>query len=141
MKQQQLKGILKQTTKYLLFFVLLFSWMVFLNKEEVLSAKEVSKVQEFQAVAKTAPVVQVASENPVVQQPAAAVTTPVAKTGTVNENGVYVRREPNTNADIIYQLTLGTELDLVEKDPSGWWKVNMEGEEYYVFGQFITVNE
>ena len=56
-----------------------------------------------------------------------------------NTDGLNVREEPNTDAEIITQIASGEQLDIIEIMDEGWIKVDLDGEEVYVSGDYVEV--
>lgn len=56
-----------------------------------------------------------------------------------NTDGLNVREEPNTDAEIITQIASGETLDIIEILDDGWIKVDLDGEDVYVSGDYVEV--
>ncbi len=56
----------------------------------------------------------------------------------INDSGVRVRKEPNTDAEILVTLYTGEKLDLIESMSSGWSKVKYKNDYGYVKSEFLT---
>ena len=55
----------------------------------------------------------------------------------VTDSGVRIRKEPNTNGDIIATVYAGEKLDLIESMSSGWSKVKYKNETGYIKSEYI----
>lgn len=51
---------------------------------------------------------------------------------------VNVREEPNTDCDVIGQLSLGESIELIEHLDNGWSAVRYSGEKYYISTQYLS---
>ena len=51
---------------------------------------------------------------------------------------VNVREEPNTDCDVIGQLSLGESIELIEHLDNGWSAVRFSGEKYYISTQYLS---
>ena len=51
---------------------------------------------------------------------------------------VNVREEPNTDCDVIGQLSLGESIELIEHLDNGWSAVRYSGERYYISTQYLS---
>lgn len=51
---------------------------------------------------------------------------------------VNVREEPNTDCDVIGQLSLGESIELIEHLDNGWSAVCYSGERYYISTQYLS---
>lgn len=56
-----------------------------------------------------------------------------------NTDGLNVREEPNTDAEVITQVASGEQLDIVEILEDGWIAVDLDGENVYVSGDYVEV--
>lgn len=56
-------------------------------------------------------------------------------------NGLNVREQPNTSSPVLTQVLKGEELEFVETLDDGWVKVSIDGEDAYVSGEFVSVEE
>ena len=63
-----------------------------------------------------------------------------AATGTITGTGVRVRKEPNTNAEIIINLYKDNKVEVLEKD-GNWYKIKYEDKEGYTHKDYINVSE
>ncbi len=64
-------------------------------------------------------------------------STDVKGTVKINDSGVRIRKEPNTDAEIITTLYTGEKLELIESMTSGWSKIKYKGEFGYVKSEFL----
>lgn len=55
----------------------------------------------------------------------------------INSSGVRLRKEPNTDSEIVATLYTGEKLDLIEAMSSGWSKVKYKNETAYVKSEFV----
>lgn len=53
----------------------------------------------------------------------------------VNSEKLNIRSGPSTKFEILHQLTFGDEVLVVEKNPSGWWKIKYSNLNGYVAGK------
>jgi uncharacterized protein YgiM (DUF1202 family) len=53
-------------------------------------------------------------------------------------DGVNLRKKPNTSSDIIAVLGSGTKLELLDQDKEGWSHVVFDGQKGYVSNDYIT---
>lgn len=68
-------------------------------------------------------------------------TMVLAATGIVNApSGLVLREEASRNGSVITTIEDGTTLEILEKD-GDWYKVIYNGDEGYVFAQYIEANE
>ena len=65
------------------------------------------------------------------------VTTTFATGGTVNTNGVRMRKKPSTEAEIITNLHNGDKVEIIEKD-GNWYKIKYDNEEGYIHSDFVN---
>ncbi len=56
-------------------------------------------------------------------------------------NGLNVREQPSTDSGVLTQVLNGEELEFVETLEDGWVKVSIDGEDAYVSGEFVSVEE
>ena len=63
-------------------------------------------------------------------------TTQMIASKTVN-----VRKEPNTDCDVIGKLSAGDSVETVEETETGWYKVKFNGEEGYVKSDYLTTEK
>ncbi|MCM1045879.1 MAG: NlpC/P60 family protein [Candidatus Gastranaerophilales bacterium] len=56
-------------------------------------------------------------------------------------DGLNVREQPNTESAILTQVLKGEELEYVEALDDGWIKISIDGEDAYVSGDYVTVEE
>ncbi|MCH5344075.1 MAG: SH3 domain-containing protein [Acetatifactor sp.] len=56
-------------------------------------------------------------------------------------NGLNVREQPNTSSAVLTQVLKGEELEFVENLEDGWVKVSIDGEDAYVSGEFVSVED
>ncbi len=52
--------------------------------------------------------------------------------------GVNFRAEANGDSEIIDMLPDGAVVELIDKDNSDWWHVSHEGQEGYIYSEFLT---
>ncbi len=71
------------------------------------------------------------------EQASTTTSTDVKGTVKINDSGVRVRKEPNTDAEIITTLYTGEKLELIESMTSGWSKIKYKGEFGYVKSEFL----
>ncbi len=55
----------------------------------------------------------------------------------VTDSGVRIRKEPNTNGDIIATVYAGEKLDLIESMSNGWSKVKYKNETGYIKSEYL----
>ncbi len=65
--------------------------------------------------------------------------TKTGGTVTVLKSGVRLRKEPNTDSDILDTVYTGTQLELIEALSSGWSRIKYKGQEGYVKSEFVKV--
>ncbi len=58
-----------------------------------------------------------------------------------NTDGLNVREQPSTDASILTQIAKGEEMEYVQTLESGWVQVSIDGEDAYVSGDYVTVEE
>ena len=56
-----------------------------------------------------------------------------------NTDGLNVREEPNTDAEVVTQIASGEQLAIVEIMDDGWVKVDLDGEDVYVSADYVEV--
>ncbi len=56
-------------------------------------------------------------------------------------DGLNVREQPNTDSGVLTQVLKGEELEYVGELDDGWVEVSIDGEEAYVSGEFVSVEE
>lgn len=59
---------------------------------------------------------------------------------TINDMTVYLRTEPNTDCTIWTAMPEGEELTVIE-DMGEWVKVDLDGDECYVYGEYVDLSE
>ena len=64
----------------------------------------------------------------------------VQKKAKVTCDSLKVREEASTEAEVIMTVAKGEKLDVVEEDGE-WVKVDLDGQEVYVFGEYVEVSE
>ena len=57
----------------------------------------------------------------------------------VNTDNLRLRSEPNTDSDIVAEVSNGTPLELIE-DQGDWLHVSIDNDEGYVSAQYVTLN-
>lgn len=107
------------------------AWMILLAPKENLSAAEQVYLQEFvaQTEQESGPQSQIATEIPI---------SSGIQYGVVLEDGLYVRTGPGIEFPAVRMLYVNNEVQLVEQIPTGWWKIKVDGNEYYVKSEFIA---
>lgn len=53
-------------------------------------------------------------------------------------HGVYARTAPNTTSSIVTTLVKNTELQVIDGSKKSWYRVLLDGEIVYVYGQYVT---
>lgn len=61
-------------------------------------------------------------------------------TATVTADVLNVREEPNTDCEVTDQMANGEEIPVIE-EMGEWLKVDVDGEERYIKGEYVTVGE
>ena len=61
-------------------------------------------------------------------------------TGKITGNTVRIRKSPSTEAEIITNVYKDDNITVLEKE-GDWYKVEYEGNEGYIFGDYIDVND
>lgn len=56
-------------------------------------------------------------------------------------DGLNIREQPSTESAVLTQVLKGEELEYVETLADGWIKVSLDGEEAYVSGEYVTVED
>lgn len=64
----------------------------------------------------------------------------VQKKAKVTCDSLKVREEASTEAEVIMTVAKGEKLDVLEEDGE-WVKVDLDGQEVYVFGEYVEVSE
>ena len=64
----------------------------------------------------------------------------VQKKAKVTCDSLKVREEASTDAEVIMTVANGEKLDVIEEDGE-WVKVDLDGQEVYVFGEYVEVSE
>lgn len=64
----------------------------------------------------------------------------VQKKAKVTCDSLKVREEASTEAEVIMTVAKGEKLDVIEEDGE-WVKVDLDGQEVYVFGEYVEVSE
>ena len=64
----------------------------------------------------------------------------VQKKAKVTCDSLKVREEASTDAEVIMTVANGEKLDVLEEDGE-WVKVDLDGQEVYVFGEYVEVSE
>jgi len=54
-------------------------------------------------------------------------------------DGVNLRAEPSTEAEVLRTVSLGTNIEVIEHDPAGWSKVKVENTEGYIRSDFLVL--
>lgn len=67
------------------------------------------------------------------------VTYSFATTGTANTNGIRIRKEPSTDAEILTNIHNGDSVEIIEKT-GDWYKVKFEEYEGYAHSDYIKAN-
>lgn len=62
-------------------------------------------------------------------------------TATVTADALKVRREPNTESEVITKVARGEQLEVIDTDTEGWVKVSLDDEGVYVSADYVTVGE
>jgi len=68
------------------------------------------------------------------------VTTSFGAAGTVNTNGVRMRKAPSIDAEIVTNLHNGNSVEIIEKDGE-WYKIKYNKQEGYIHSNYIFTNE
>lgn len=53
-------------------------------------------------------------------------------------HGVYARTAPNTSASVVTTLAKNTELQVIDGSQKSWYRVLLDGEIVYVYGEYVT---
>lgn len=127
----KLKHLGLRSLKYIFFLTAILAWMIVLGPKEKLTAEEQIYLQDFvaQTELETAPPAQVAAEIPIASG---------NQYGIVLDDGLKVRTGPGIEYPAVMMLYRNDEVQLLEKTASGWWKVLINGTEYYVKSEFIA---
>lgn len=132
MLTDRMKHLGLRSLKYLFFLTAVMTWMIVLGPKETLTVDEQVYLQDFVAQAEqevAPPQSQVAADVPVASG---------IQYGIVLEDGLKVRSGPGTEYAAIMMLYRNNEVQLLELDPTGWWKILINGSEYYVKSEYIA---
>lgn len=127
----KLKHLGVRSLKYIFFLTAVLAWMIVLGPKETLSAEEQIYLNEF--------VAQTEIENSSQSQVAADV--PLAsgnQFGIVLDDGLKVRTGPGVEYPAIMMLYRNDEVQLLEQTAGGWWKILINGSEYYVKSEYVA---
>ena len=67
-------------------------------------------------------------------------TSSLAATGTVNTNGVRIRKDATTDSEIVTNLNNGTDVEVLEQKDN-WYKVKYNDSEGYMHKDYITIKD
>ncbi len=59
----------------------------------------------------------------------------------VSADALKVRKEPNTESEVVTMVGMGDDLEMVDANIDGWVKVLLDGDEYYVSADYVEVED
>ena len=120
-----------------IFAVILIAVIGYALKGTLTHMDEVHAAEAARAATETELQTETETETEVVAQTEKQIETEAAKKEYEVVGGVNFRAEANGDSEIIGMLPDGAIVELIDKDNSDWWHVSYDGEEGYIYSEFL----